>query len=115
MNTKTKKIQRERRRKRIRTKIFGIDKKPRFSIFRSNRYITAQLIDDAKGITLASATSKNIKGKNPLEKAKAVGESIAKQAQTKNISTVAFDRGGYLYTGSVLAVANGARKAGLKF
>lgn len=115
MDTRAKKIQRERRRKRIRAKIFGVSKKPRFSIFRSNRYITAQLIDDAKGVTLASATSKNVKGKNALEKAKAVGESIAKQAKTKKIFTVAFDRGGYLYTGSVSAVADGARKAGLRF
>jgi large subunit ribosomal protein L18 len=115
MDTKIKKIQRERRKKRIRAKIFGVSEKPRLSIFRSNKYITAQLIDDLKGNTLASATSKDIKGKSVLEKAKAVGESIAKQAQAKNISSVVFDRGGYLYTGSVSAVADGAREAGLKF
>jgi len=115
MDTKIKKEQRDRRRKRIRAKIFGISEKPRLSVFRSNKYITAQLIDDSKGVTLASATSKNIKGKNVLEKAKAVGASIAEQAKTKKIKTAVFDRGGYLYTGSVSAVADGAREAGLKF
>ncbi|MEK7117032.1 MAG: 50S ribosomal protein L18 [Patescibacteria group bacterium] len=115
MDTKIKKIQRGRRRKRIRAKIFGISKKPRLSVFRSNKYITAQLIDDAKSVTLASATSKNIKGKSVLEKAAAVGLSIAEQAKAKNISAAVFDRGGYLYTGSVSALAEGARKAGLKF
>jgi large subunit ribosomal protein L18 len=115
MDTKIKKIQRDRRRKRVRAKIFGISNKPRLSVFRSNKYISAQLVDDSKGITLASATSKNIKGKSVLIKAKAVGQSIAEQAAAKNISTVVFDRGGYIYTGSVLAVASGAREAGLKF
>jgi large subunit ribosomal protein L18 len=114
MDTKIKKIQRDRRRKRVRAKIFGISEKPRLSVFRSNKYITAQLIDDSKGVTLASASSKNIAGKNVLQKAKAVGQSIAEQAQAKNISKVVFDRGGYLYTGSVSAVADGAREAGLK-
>lgn len=115
MDTKIKKIQRERRKKRIRAKIFGVGEKPRLSIFRSNKYITAQLIDDSKGVTLAAATSKNIKGKNVLEKAKAVGAAIAEQAKTKKISKAVFDRSGYLYTGSVAAIADGAREAGLKF
>ena len=115
MDTKIKKIQRERRKKRIRAKVFGVSDKPRLSVFKSNKYISAQLVDDARGATLASATSKNIKGKSVLEKAKAVGESIAKQAEVKKISTAVFDRGGYLYTGSVKAVADGARGAGLKF
>lgn len=115
MDTKIKKIQRDRRRKRVRAKVFGVSEKPRLSIFRSNKYITAQLIDDSKGVTLASATSKNIEGKSVLIKAKAVGASIAKQAVSKNISKVVFDRGGYIYTGSVSAVAEGAREAGLKF
>ena len=115
MDTKIKKIQRERRKKRIRAKIFGMSDKPRLSVFRSNKYITAQLIDDSKGVTLAAATSQNVKGKSVLEKAKAVGSSIAEQAKAKKISTVVFDRGGYLYTGSVAAIADGAREAGLKF
>jgi large subunit ribosomal protein L18 len=115
MDTKIKKIQRDRRRKRVRAKIFGVSSKPRLSVFRSNKYISAQLIDDSKGVTLASATSKSIKGKSVLDKARAVGQSIAKQAASKNISAVVFDRGGYIYTGSVRAVADGAREAGLKF
>jgi large subunit ribosomal protein L18 len=115
MDTKIKKIQRERRKKRIRAKVFGTSTKPRLSIFRSNKYVSAQLIDDAKGVTLAAATSKNTKGKSVLDKAKAVGATIAEQAKAKKVSKVVFDRGGYLYTGSVAAVADGAREAGLKF
>ena len=115
MDTKIKKIQRERRKKRIRAKVFGVSDKPRLSVFRSNKYITAQLIDDVKGMTLAAASSKDVKGKSVLEKAKAVGESVGKIALTKNITMAVFDRGGYLYTGSVKAVADGAREAGLKF
>jgi large subunit ribosomal protein L18 len=115
METKIKTEQRDRRRKRIRAKIFGTGEKPRLSVFRSNKYIMAQLIDDAKGITLAAATSKNINGKSVLEKAKAVGVSVAEQAKSKKVSKAVFDRGGYLYTGSVKAVALGAREAGLKF
>ena len=115
MDTKIKTIQRDRRRKRIRAKIFGISEKPRLSVFRSNKYISAQLIDDSKGLTLAGASSKDIKGKSALEKAIAVGKSIAEQAKAKKIDMVVFDRGGYLYTGSVKALADGAREAGLKF
>jgi large subunit ribosomal protein L18 len=115
MDTKIKKIQRDRRRKRIRAKIFGTGEKPRLSVFRSNKYITAQLIDDSRGVTLASVTSRGAKGKSVLEKAKTVGVKIAEQAKTKKISEAVFDRGGYLYTGSVSAVADGAREGGLKF
>lgn len=115
MNTVIKTLQRERRKKRIRAKVFGTAEKPRLSIFRSNKYISAQLIDDTKGVTLASASSKNEKGKTVVERAKAVGFSIAEQAKSKKVSSVVFDRGGYIYTGSVAAVADGAREAGLKF
>ncbi len=115
MDTKIKKIQRERRRKRIRAKIFGTALKPRLSVFRSNKYISAQLIDDEKGLTLASATSKGLKGKTVAERAKAVGSSIGEQAKAKKITKAVFDRGGYIYTGSVSALADGAREAGLQF
>ena len=115
MDTKVKKIQRDRRRKRIRSKVFGMANTPRLSVFRSNRYISAQLIDDVNGVTLAAATSKGIKGKTVIEKASEVGKSIATQAKSKNIETVVFDRGGYLYIGSVSALADGAREGGLKF
>lgn len=115
MDTKVKKIQRERRKKRIRAKVFGLSDKPRLSVFRSNKYISAQLIDDSKGVTLAAATSKGVKGKSTLERAKGVGAEVAKQAIAKKIETAVFDRGGYLYTGSVKALADGAREGGLKF
>jgi len=115
VDTKIKKIQRDRRRKRIRAKVSGTESMPRLSVFRSNKYITAQLIDDMRGMTLASATSKSLKGKTTEERALAVGASVAEQAKAKNITRAVFDRGGYLYTGSVKAVADGARKAGLSF
>ncbi len=115
MDTKIKKIKRERRKKRIRAKIFGTAARPRFSVFRSNRYMTAQLVDDANGVTLAAATTKNVKSGNLSDKAKMIGQDIAKQALAKNIKEAVFDRGGYLYTGSVMSLAEGAREAGLKF
>lgn len=115
MDTKIKQNQRDRRRKRIRAKIFGTNSKPRFSIFRSNKYISAQLIDDMKGETLVSATTKGSKAKSTREKAIEVGKKIGELAKTKGIKTAVFDRGGYLYTGSVSAIADGAREAGLKF
>lgn len=115
MDTKVKTEQRNRRRKRIRAKIFGTAEKPRLSVFRSNKYITAQLIDDAKGVTLASVTSKDTEGKNMIERARAAGTAIAGMAKEKQVSKAVFDRGGYLYTGSVSALADGAREAGLEF
>ena len=115
MDTKIKKIQRDRRRKRIRAKIFGTSSKPRFSIFRSNKYISAQLIDDSKGLTLVSATTKGSKAKTTREKASEVGKKIGELAKSKGIEMAVFDRGGYLYSGSVAAIADGAREAGLKF
>ena len=115
MNTQIKKAQRDRRRKRIRAKLFGTDSKPRLSVFRSNKYISAQLIDDSKGVTLAQASSKEIKSGSVAEKAKTVGKKIAEQAVAKNVKVAVFDRGGYLYTGSVAALAEGAREGGLKF
>ena len=115
MDTQIKKIQRDRRRKRIRAKVSGTATTPRLSVFRSNKYVSAQLIDDENGVTLGSATSKDIKGKTVADKAKAVGASLAEQAKAKKIEAVVFDRGGYIYTGSVKAVADGARENGLKF
>jgi large subunit ribosomal protein L18 len=116
MNTKnTKTESRDRRRNRIRAKVFGTALKPRLSVFKSNKYISAQLIDDDKGVTLASATTKGLKGKGELIKSKEVGLALGKVALANKISSVVFDRGGYIYTGSVQAVAEGAREAGLKF
>jgi len=115
MDTQIKKIQRDRRRKRIRAKLHGNATTPRLSVFRSNKYVNAQLIDDVNGVTLGSATSKAVKGKTVADRARAVGASIAEQAKAKKIEAVVFDRGGYIYTGSVKAVALGAREGGLKF
>lgn len=106
MDTKIKKEQRDRRRKRIRAKIFGTGEKPRLSVFRSNKYITAQLIDDIKGNTLASAMGHD---------AKMVGIDLATKAKAKKIIKAVFDRGGYIYTGKVATLAESAREAGLKF
>ncbi len=106
---------RTRRHKRIRAKIFGTTEMPRLSVFKSNKYISAQVIDDLKGITLASAHSKDVKGKTMQEKSELVGTAIAEMAKGKKIIKVVFDRGGFIYTGNVKALAEGARKGGLQF
>ena len=113
--SKIKTEKRIRRHKRIRAKVKGTTERPRLAIFRSNKAIYAQIIDDLKGETLVSMTSFNVKGKNPLEEAKEVGKEIAKLAKGKKIEKVVFDRGGYIYTGKVRAVAEGAREGGLEF
>ena len=106
---------------RVRKKISGTAERPRLCVYRSNTSIYAQIIDDTKGVTLASASSqdkaleKALKGKNKTEQARLVGEIVGKRAVAKKIKTVVFDRGGYLYTGRVQAVADGARSAGLEF
>lgn len=97
---------RDRKRKKIRAKISGTATRPRLSVFKSNTAIYAQLIDDDKAVTLASA-----KGKD----ATVVGTEITKKALAKKISQVVFDRGGYIYAGKVKSVAESARQAGLKF
>ena len=88
---------------------------PRLSVFKSNKFIYAQLIDDTKGATLAAASSKESKAKKPLLSAAEVGKEIAKKAVAAKITKVVFDRGGYIYTGRIKAVADGAREAGLTF
>lgn len=115
MATSEKTIKRKVRQIRIRAKISGTSEKPRLSVFKSNKYIYAQLIDDAKGTTLASSEGKLVKAKNKTEQAKLVGADIAKKAGEKKIKEVVFDRGGYIYTGRVKALAESAREAGLKF
>jgi large subunit ribosomal protein L18 len=106
---------RDRRHRRVRAKVTGTAERPRLSVFRSNMALYAQLIDDVKGNTIGSASSLEIKGKKMMEKAVMVGETIAKVAKEKKISKVVFDRGGYVYTGRVKALADAARKAGLNF
>ena len=115
MKSLTKNEKRQRRHRRVRAKIKGTAVRPRLSVFKSNKEIYAQLIDDATSQTLANASSRDIKGKSMMEKAKAVGESIAKIAKTKKIDKVVFDRGGYVYTGKVKVLADSARAGGLEF
>ncbi len=88
---------------------------PRLSVFKSNKHISAQLIDDLNGKTLVASHSREVKGKTMMEKSEMVGESLAKKAQAKKIKEVVFDRGGFIYTGNVRALAEGARAGGLKF
>lgn len=112
----TKSEQRTRRRNRIRAKVSGTASIPRLAVFKSLKYIYAQLIDDENGVTLVAATSKGVKvKKGKTEGAKIVGTEIAKKAGEKKISKVVFDRGGYIYTGRVKALADGAREGGLNF
>lgn len=114
----TKSERRQRIKFRIRKIVSGTATKPRLSVFRSNKEIYAQLIDDANGVTLVTASSRekevNTKGTN-IETAAAVGKLVADKALKAGIENVTFDRGGYLYHGRVKSLAEGARAAGLKF
>lgn len=103
--------------KRVRKNIFGTPEMPRLSIFRSNKEIYAQVIDDVNGKTLSAASSMKVKtdGLNKIEVAKAVGAELAKKAIEANVTSVVFDRNGFLYHGRIQALADGAREAGLKF
>jgi large subunit ribosomal protein L18 len=118
MSTLTKRQARERRHRRIRGKIAGTAERPRLAVFRSNRGIFAQLIDDEAGKTLAGASwlglAKTFKG-NKSEQAAEVGKALAKAAKAAGVETCVFDRGGYLYHGRVKALADGAREGGLQF
>lgn len=116
-----KELARERRHKRARKKTLGIPKRPRLVVFRSLNHIYAQIIDDLKGETLVATSSlsrelrEKIKGGKNIKGAYIVGELLAQKALAKKIDKVAFDRGGYKYHGRVKALAEGARKGGLKF
>ena len=113
--------ERLRRHSRVRDKLSGTIERPRLSIYRSLNHIYAQIIDDQKGITLVSANSMekalgaSLKGKTKLEQAYMIGQEIAKRAKDKGIKGVVFDRSGYIYTGRIKKVADGARDAGLEF
>ena len=119
MVTKTnRKLERERRHRRVRTKISGTPECPRLCVFRSNTNLYAQVIDDVNGVTLASASTldKEVKTKKSnKEAAKEVGALVAKRAMEKNIKSVVYDRGGYIYHGVVKELAEAAREAGLEF
>lgn len=100
---------------RIRGKISGTSQRPRLSVFRSNKGIYCQVIDDLKGATLCAASSKGIEGVTKTEQAAKVGEAIARKALEAGITEVVFDRNGYLFHGRVKSLAEAARKGGLKF
>ncbi|MDY6093979.1 MAG: 50S ribosomal protein L18 [Candidatus Enteromonas sp.] len=110
-------VARLRKHARVRAKISGTAEKPRLCVFRSNKHIEAQIIDDTKGITLVSSSSVQLKLTNGgnCEAAAKVGADLAEKAKAKGIEIVAFDRGGYLYHGRVAALADAAREGGLKF
>lgn len=111
----TKTQQRIRRHKRVRAKVIGSDTRPRLSIYKSNTRLTAQIIDDTKGVTIAAVSSATEKGKTPRERAEQAATTIAKLAGAKGIKAVVFDRGGFQYLGTVKAFADAARAAGLEF
>ena len=117
MSVATKPAKRLRRRRRVRAKVRGSAERPRLAVFRSNRGVQAQLIDDDRGHTLAAVvwTEGDLKSLKPMEQAKKAGEVLAERAKQAGVETCVFDRGGYRYHGKVRALAEGAREAGLKF
>ncbi len=121
MNTIEKADKLERRRQRVRQRVFGTSARPRLSVFRSKSHIYAQIIDDVKGRTLAAASTvdpavkKAVKSGATIEAAKAVGTLLAERAKAKSVQTVVFDRGGRLYHGRIKALADASRASGLHF
>lgn len=113
--TAKKKGQKNRRHARIRSRIMGTAERPRLAVFRSNKFIYAQLIDDVAGVTLAAASDMKAGKGTKSERAAIVGSEIAQGAKKHNISSVVFDRGGFAYTGRVQALADAARAGGLNF
>lgn len=114
-NTNTKTLNIRTRHNRIRAKVSGTPEMPRLAVFRSNKNVYVQVIDDTKGMTIVGLSSEKVKGKGLMERSGNVGREIAKLAKDKGITKVVFDRGGFLYTGKIKAVADGAREGGLKF
>lgn len=106
---------RENRHRRIRSRVTGTAEKPRLSVYRSNKAIYVQLIDDINGVTLAAVDSRKLTGQSKLDQAAEVGTKIAELAKKASINTVVFDRGGFQYHGAVKAVAENARTGGLVF
>ncbi len=121
MATKTRATARARRHARVRKDLVGTAQRPRLNVFRSVSEIYAQIIDDAAGHTLVSASSVDkelrdkVKGLKKSEQAKVIGQAVAERAKTKGITTVVFDRGGFKYIGRIRALADGAREGGLQF
>jgi large subunit ribosomal protein L18 len=121
MKTNAPRLARIRRHERVRTKVEGTADRPRLAVFRSLNHIYAQVIDDTKGVTLASASTvdpevaSNLEGKNKKSQAELIGQIIAKRSMEKGVQQVVFDRGGFKYIGRIQALADAARKVGLKF
>lgn len=117
INKESKNAIRVRKHARVRAKISGTPSCPRLVVFRSNKHIECQVIDDTKGVTLAASSSVSLKLENGsnVDAAKLVGADIAKKCLANNITKVVFDRGGYVYHGRVAALADAAREGGLKF
>jgi large subunit ribosomal protein L18 len=119
LREKTEKL--ERRKQRVRQRVFGTSARPRLSVFRSKSHIYAQVIDDTKGRTLAAASTldpevkKAVQSKPPIEAAKEVGKLIANRAKAAKVGAVVFDRGGHLYHGRIKALAEASRESGLQF
>ncbi len=117
MSTATREQQRLKRRRRVRAKVHGTGERPRVSVFRSNRGVFAQLIDDDTGRTVASVswTEPDLRSLAPLEQARRAGMALAERAKQAQVQRAVFDRGGYRYHGRVKALADGAREGGLEF
>ena len=117
MTVATRPAKRLRRRRRVRAKVIGTAERPRIAVFRSNRGVSAQLIDDAGGRTLAhvSWTESDLKSLAKMDQARRAGETLAERAKAAGVETAVFDRGGYQYHGRVKALAEGAREGGLAF
>ncbi|MEI6447925.1 MAG: 50S ribosomal protein L18 [Actinomycetes bacterium] len=117
MNAAAKQKGRLKRRRRVRAKVRGTAERPRISVFRSNRGINAQLIDDDAGRTICAVnwTEAELRGLKPLEQADKAGQLLAERAKQAGVDSAVFDRGGYLYHGRVKALADGAREGGLTF
>ena len=117
MTVLTRERSRLKRRRRVRAKVSGTAERPRISIFRSNRGLFAQLVDDERGHTLASVswTEPDLRDLKPLEQARQAGALLAQRAKSAGVEAAVFDRGGYRYHGRVKALADGAREAGLSF
>jgi large subunit ribosomal protein L18 len=122
MKTKAdKNAERQVRHVRLRRRVRGTDQRPRLCVYRSGRHIYAQVIDDGRGATLTAASSLDpdakarIAGKRPLDQSKEIGLLLAERAKAQGVTSVVFDRGGYLYHGRVKALADGAREGGLEF
>ena len=114
MDPKSKRDARLRRHTRVRKKVTGSGQRPRLAVYRSNRHIYVQLIDDARAVTLAQASDREVGGDDKMSRAKAVGGLIAGRAKEAGIERAVFDRGGRLYHGRVAALAEGAREGGLQ-